>query len=112
MFAALFAGLSYVITAIIRAGAMRKINESNPSLYSRILGGHSRAWLERGGMYLPSDIPVVWRLHKYLFSNDGTNILSDHKHNFYQFFSIMFFVMLLVTILLFITFVLCVVSLK
>lgn len=107
MFSLLIAILSYIVTAIIRAGAMRLIYKTDSVLYSNILGNHTRAWLERGGMYLPTDIPVLWRLHKLLLNEEGKNIISGQKQRVYKFFSISMFTMVAATILLFCIFVGC-----
>lgn len=58
---------------------MYKIKTHNMDLYRKLLDDRSKSWIESGGWYLPSHIPISWRLHKAIIERDDPVLIS---HNF------------------------------
>ncbi len=57
---------------------MYKIKNHNITMYRELLGDKKGSWLESGGWYLPSHIPISWRLHKAIIGRYDPEIISSN----------------------------------
>lgn len=75
-------GISYAYGNFVRSVVITKIKNQNTPLYKSMLGERSISWIERG-WYDVQDMPIHWRLHKYVYA-EGYNFLGKGMWFFYR----------------------------
>lgn len=55
---------------------MYRIKSGNPALYRQILDDQAHSWIEMRGWYLPSHIPISFRLCQAVFERRDPDIIS------------------------------------
>jgi len=74
---------------------MYKIKIYNITMYRELLGDKGSCWIESGGWYLLSHIPVSWRLHKAIIGRYDPEIISSSFRVKYITFAVAYVVSLM-----------------
>jgi len=79
-----------ISVALLERSVMYKIKNYNIELYRELVGDSGGSWIEAGGWYLPSHIPISWRLHKAVIGRNDPEIISSNFRLKYIAFVVLF----------------------
>lgn len=74
---------SLLISVLMERSLLYKLKWSNGDLYRKVLGGQPYSWIEKGGLYLPSHIPISYRLYKVVMLREDTTLVSGKFRSLY-----------------------------